>query len=121
MNSEVNKTQLNVLSTPKVEVVVKNELADRVSEARVAVEAKTNAKERQSQDLQKAVEKINSFVQSFQRDLQFKIEESTGRAVITVLDSETKEVIRQIPPKEVLSIAKTLNSEGKVRLLKVIA
>ncbi len=62
------------------------------------------------QALGKAVSKISSQVQNLQRDLQFSIEEELplGRAVITVLDRETQEVIRRIPSEEALAIARQL-------------
>jgi flagellar protein FlaG len=60
------------------------------------------------QDVSKAVQKINDFVKVVRRDLEFSVDEATGRTVITVKDSETDEVIRQIPPEEVLSIAENL-------------
>jgi flagellar protein FlaG len=62
------------------------------------------------QDVSKAVQKINDFVKVVRRDLEFSVDEATGRTVITVKDSETDEVIRQIPPEEVLSIAENLEN-----------
>jgi flagellar protein FlaG len=56
----------------------------------------------------KAVQKINDFVRVVRRDLEFSVDENTGRTVITVRDADTDEVIRQIPPEEVLSIAENL-------------
>lgn len=56
----------------------------------------------------KAVREINDFVKLVQRHLEFTVNEDTGRTVITVRDSETEEVIRQIPPERVLAIAKNL-------------
>jgi flagellar protein FlaG len=57
-----------------------------------------------------AVSKITDFVQNFQRDLQFSIDETSGRTVIEVVDSETKQVIRQIPSEETLRMAEKLDS-----------
>ena len=52
--------------------------------------------------LKEVVKEMRSYVQNLQRDLQFKIDETLGRTVISVIDSETKEVIRQIPSEDVL-------------------
>ena len=61
-------------------------------------------------EIAKAVEQLSSHVQNLNRDLLFSVEEELGlgRTVVKVLDSETKEVIRQIPAEEVLKIAKQL-------------
>ncbi|HBR18383.1 MAG TPA: hypothetical protein DD725_12455 [Deltaproteobacteria bacterium] len=54
--------------------------------------------------LYKAVEKANKLTQSFNRYLNFSVDESTKELVVKVIDSNTKEVVRQIPPKEMLSL-----------------
>lgn len=74
----------------------------------------------QSAKVEQAVSQVNEFVQSLSRDLQFTVDQDSGRTVIKVLDSETKEVIRQIPPEELLRIATTM-TEGESLLLKVQA
>ena len=56
-------------------------------------------------ELREAVGQINQFVQSVQRDLSFSMDETSGRSVIKVIDSESGEVVRQIPSEEVLAIA----------------
>ena len=51
-------------------------------------------------DLQKLAEKLNVASLSVGRDLRFEVDLNSGRAVIQVLDSETGEIIRQIPPEK---------------------
>ncbi len=51
-------------------------------------------------DLQKLAEKLNVASLSVGRDLRFEVDLNSRRAVIQVLDSETGEVIRQIPPEK---------------------
>ncbi|HLA74679.1 MAG TPA: flagellar protein FlaG [Gammaproteobacteria bacterium] len=58
--------------------------------------------------LDQAVSAINHYVQNLRRDLQFTIDEQTNRTVIKVIDSETQEVIRQIPQEEVIALAHSL-------------
>ena len=55
-----------------------------------------------------AVQNLNDRVQNVQRNLEFTIDELSGNTVISVIDSETEEVIRQIPPETVLNAAKNL-------------
>ncbi|HJU71312.1 MAG TPA: flagellar protein FlaG [Paucimonas sp.] len=52
---------------------------------------------------------INKAVQALSQNVEFSIDEDTDRAIVKVVDKETKEVIRQMPSKEVLEIAKALD------------
>ena len=87
-----------------------------VPPAEQAAEATTVGKE----DLREAVERLSDYVQNVQRNLHFSVDESSGRTIITVIDSGTKEVIRQIPPKEVLSLSERLES-GDLSLVELKA
>lgn len=60
-------------------------------------------------ELRKAVEKISSAMQAYSSELNFSIDEDSGRQVVKVLDTSTDEVIRQFPSEEVLRIAKNLD------------
>ena len=57
-----------------------------------------------------AVTRLNDYVQNVQRNLEFSVDEVTGCTVITVLDAQTDEVIRQIPAKEMLAVMQDLAS-----------
>ena len=43
-------------------------------------------------------------------DLQFKVHEPTGEVIVTVRDESTGEVIREIPPQEILNLAARLDA-----------
>jgi flagellar protein FlaG len=55
-------------------------------------------------ELPRLVGQLNELVQAIRRELEFSVDEQSGRTVITVVDAETREVIRQIPPEEVLTL-----------------
>jgi len=59
-----------------------------------------------------ALRRIEAYVQGVRRELRFSVDETTGRTVIRVLDAETEEVIRQIPPEELMAVARSL-AEGR--------
>jgi flagellar protein FlaG len=46
------------------------------------------------------------------RELSVRHERELNQVVVQVLDSETKEVVRQIPPEEVISVLKQLQKTG---------
>jgi flagellar protein FlaG len=64
----------------------------------------------QEQDVQRAVTKINDYVQSVQRDLRFSVDEELGQPIVQVIDSSTRKVIRQIPNEVVIRLARNLNA-----------
>lgn len=59
--------------------------------------------------VQQAVEKIQQTTEELAHNLQFSIDKDTGITVIKVMDSQTQEVIRQIPTEEAVSLARTLD------------
>jgi len=56
-------------------------------------------------DISETVSEINSLIRSVQRDLAFNVDQDSGRTVIRVIDSESGELIRQIPSEDLLAIA----------------
>jgi len=52
---------------------------------------------------------INKFLQQNDSSIQFSVDASTDTKVVTVVDSATKEVIRQMPTKEMIEISKALD------------
>lgn len=58
----------------------------------------------------KTASELNTKMQSIERDLQFNVDETNGDTIITVLDTQTKEVVRQIPTEEVLAIRENIES-----------
>lgn len=61
------------------------------------------------EDVKQAVQSINAFVKAMNNPLQFSVDDETGQTVVKVIDSNTKEVIKQFPSEEALSIAKALD------------
>ena len=58
--------------------------------------------------LEKVVSQLNAYIQNTQRDVDFSVDDATGRVVVKVIDSESEEVIRQIPSEEMLAISRHL-------------
>jgi flagellar protein FlaG len=66
-------------------------------------------------DLNRMVSHLNDFAQALHRDLHFSVDEDSGRTIVKVVDSETKEVIRQFPPEEILVLARHMRKgEGLI-------
>lgn len=73
--------------------------------------------EREAPELQAAVDTVRNFVADMQRDLQFKVDEDSGRTIITVIDSESGQIVRQIPSEELLQIANSVANGGTINLI----
>ncbi|MGH8352864.1 MAG: flagellar protein FlaG [Pseudomonas sp.] len=58
--------------------------------------------------VEQAVSAIQEFVQTVRRNLNFDLDDSSGRVVVRVTDAESGEVIRQIPSEEALKLAENL-------------
>ena len=69
------------------------------------------AVEHNSEQLSAAVSKLNDYVQNVQRTLNFSIDKDTGVTVVKVFDSETKELVRQIPAEETLKMAASIDEQ----------
>jgi len=67
-----------------------------------------------SDKLKMAVQEIEKFVQSVKRNLEFSIDESTGKVIVKVIASESGEVIRQIPSAEAMKLAESLHNARNV-------
>lgn len=63
----------------------------------------------QKQQLSDAVKAVKEFIQPQAGNLEFTMDEETGDTIIKIVDSSSGELIRQIPSKEMLEIAKALD------------
>jgi len=61
-----------------------------------------------------AAAQIESYLKSTGRELSFSVDEATGHTVITVRDSASGEVVRQIPNAEALRLAQALGNQPNV-------
>jgi len=80
----------------------------RQTVAAVVIEEQTRETEVTKEDLEKAVSHLKDYVQNMKRDMDFSVDDTTGRFVVKVFDSETRELIRQIPSEEMLAISRHL-------------
>lgn len=65
-------------------------------------------------ELEQAVSDINAYVQTVNRELQFRVDDvlPLGRTIVTVIDADTEETIREFPSKEALALAHRLKDEA---------
>ena len=71
--------------------------------------------ERQAPDIEALAAKLNIASQAIGRDLRFKVDMNSGQSVIQVLDRETGEIIREIPPEKA-DVSISINGDVQLRL-----
>lgn len=60
--------------------------------------------------LEDALEKLTRSADLFNKGLQFRIHDKTGRLIVRVIDRETEEVIRDIPPERILDLVASIEA-----------
>jgi len=120
-NNQIKIQALESTTLTKASAVEVEQKAVELVENAVISEESDDGSEKQAEKLHVAVGQINDYVQSLQRNLQFTVDEATGKDVVTVIDSESKEVIRQLPSEEALELARRLaeNKENGVQLVSI--
>ncbi|MDO8314869.1 MAG: flagellar protein FlaG [Rugosibacter sp.] len=73
-----------------------------------------------SAQLEEAVTHINQVLQQTNRNLEFSVDDTTKRVVVKVVDTQTGELIRQMPSEETLAISRAIGTIQKGLLLKKI-
>ena len=61
------------------------------------------------QQLDDAVKAVSTIVGTVNNSLEFSVDDNSGKTVVKIVDTGTKEIIRQIPSEEMLAIAKALD------------
>ncbi|MDB5888639.1 MAG: flagellar protein [Rhodocyclales bacterium] len=61
------------------------------------------------EQLDQAMSEVKKALAPVARNLQFSIDDATGRSVVKVVDASTNEVIRQIPSEELLAITRSID------------
>jgi flagellar protein FlaG len=62
-----------------------------------------------TEQVTQAIKSINKAMESLSQSLEFSIDSDTHITVVKVVDKQTNDVIRQMPTKEALEIAKALD------------
>jgi len=72
-------------------------------------ERKGKAEQKPSLELvQQAAREGNSILQATQRNLQFKVDDATKEMVVKIVDSESGELVRQIPSEDMLAFIRRM-------------
>ena len=81
-------------------------------------EIPVSAKQASVEQVKRAAEVINRALRQSNRNLEFRLDEGTNRVVVKLTDTETGEVIRQIPSDEMLAISRAIGEFQQGLLLR---
>lgn len=94
--------------------------ADPAKQADVSKPQSTGEPQPAAPKLEQIAERLESYIRSVSRSLEFKVDASSGRTIISVLDAETGDLIRQIPNEEVLRFAELAEEQTIVLLNETV-
>lgn len=75
----------------------------------IAPQAEKKEGELSPAQVKETVQEVNDILHNMNRNLSFTVDEQLGQSVILVKDSESDEVIRQIPSEELVVLRKKMD------------
>ncbi|WP_257031814.1 flagellar protein FlaG [Paenibacillus sp. E222] len=94
---------------PQVSVSPTSETKSReIIENKVALSSSMSISNGRVEDQEKAIEELNKAIEAIQgpqRFLEFSVHKDTHAIMIKVLNKETGELIREVPPEKILDVA----------------
>lgn len=107
INGDAAMRRNNTQASEEVTLPVATQTPQAVTQSRPI--DSTSSAAANKENLEKHLSKINDFVQTRASNIQFTMDEETGIRIVKVVDTATKEVIRQLPTEEAVRIAKALD------------
>ena len=102
-----------ITAAPRLTPVSKSKDAGVTAVGKVTTSGKELPKRKRKpcgKSMQRAVNKLTDLTQKVRRELSFQLDESSGEAVINVVDRQTKNLIRQLSPSELLELSVGINN-----------
>ena len=88
--------------------VMPKQPVERVQAERVLPTAKATSQNVSQKELDQSIEQIQVMMDLRNRSVEFTTDESSGARVVKVIDSNSGDVIRQMPAEELLSFMRNL-------------
>ncbi len=86
---------------------VNETVRDQIKEKQDQIEGKKESSITK-QDLEQNIEGVNNFMDMNYTSLKFQVHEDLDRLFVEVIDRNTQEVVREIPPKEFLDMISSM-------------
>ena len=102
-----NSVNVQQVAVPSVKPIATAPVEQRAQAEKVLPAANTNVSTSQT-ELDNSIEQIQVMMDLRQRSVQFTTDNESGTNVVKVVDSESGDVIRQMPAEELLSFMRNL-------------
>lgn len=79
------------------------------SEPVAAEQEQTVSASEAAESVRRAVEQANDALRQNAVGVEFSLDQGSGRVIVRVVDSETKETLRQIPSEQMLAISRAID------------
>jgi len=105
----ISNISSKVPATPEFSNAVWTRSREKYQEAVRQIQQKTDqVKASLSNQLEMSIQRVRSKSDSSHTKLSFNVRKDTHRIVVTVMNSETNQVIRQIPPESMLRVSEEI-------------
>ncbi len=102
--------------TPQVEGQVKAAVRSKMTDAIAPVTVpapseppEASAVEIRQAEIRQAIDAANASLKQVASDLEFAMDSATGKTVLRVIDTGTRQILRQFPSEEMLAIGRALD------------
>lgn len=106
--SSIASSEFKEVSKQKVTQEIEQKKAELTNLKSKEVNGQIDATELNTEQLDSVMSDLNVQLQQLQNYLKFERDEDADRMVIFIKDSETNEILRQIPTEEFLAISKSI-------------
>jgi flagellar protein FlaG len=105
LSSEYKRTS-NTLQQNTDEAITES---NQVNTTQKVAEQVSNEKPLTAQQLDKVAQQLQDFVGDLNRNIEFSVDEDSGRDVIKVIDKDSGDLLKQYPSEEVLTLVSKLS------------
>ena len=94
------------------EQISTSEMTERAAQSfEKAIEASKEREKLNKAERERIVAEMNDFISSINKGLSFRVDEESGRDVVTIYEADTGDIIRQIPDEEMLEVLRRLREQ----------
>ncbi len=98
---------IDIVDVSELKIDISGTIGTIIDET-ISTENNAQNDENQDVDLKKVEQGINKYLKFAETDLEIEIDKDTNQPIIKIVRSDDKEVIKEIPPKEVLDLIKRI-------------
>ena len=108
VNTTNSNSEISVTRIKDVDAATRNRQVDAATHVATARAAAAEQVTVSREAFDRVVSELEAYVQNAQRNLDFQVDDKTGRVVVKVIDATDDSVIRQIPSEEMLAVAQRI-------------